>query len=63
MATHERFLGDEIERAIEIIGQDADGVNAWELLNAYADHEFEPELEPYGNYLHVEVPLEAYRNE
>lgn len=63
MATHERFLGEEIECALEIIGDEAEGVDAYELIDAYGTSEVELQLQIHGNYLHVEVDLEGLRDE
>lgn len=52
---HEIYIGDEIERAIEIIGQEAEKHNDYELLNQYADGELDVDVELRGNYLHVEI--------
>jgi hypothetical protein len=52
---HEIFIGDKIERALEIIEEENEEYYPGELLNKYADRETQPRVELRGNYLYVEV--------
>lgn len=56
MSEHEIYIGDKIERAIEIIGEESDEVNSWQLLDQYIDGNIQPRVELRENYLYVEVP-------
>lgn len=52
---HSIFIGDEVERAIEIIEEENDEYYYSELVNAYADGELDVEVDLRGNYLRVKV--------
>jgi hypothetical protein len=56
--SHSIFIGDKIERAVEIIGAESDDTTAWELSFAYADDEIQPDVELRGNYLYISVDME-----
>ncbi|GAA0196921.1 MULTISPECIES: hypothetical protein [Bacillati] len=59
--SHSIFVGDKIERAIEIIGEESDDVDKWELLSDYTHDDIQPKVELRGNYLHVSVDTETDR--
>lgn len=56
--SHSIFIGDKIERSVEIIAEESDETTSWELLNAYADENLDVDVELRGNYLHVSVNTE-----
>ena len=53
--THSEYIGDKIERAIEVIEEENDEYYYGELLNQYADNELDVEVNHHGNYLQVTV--------
>lgn len=57
--SHEIYIGGKIERAVEIIGEESDGLNEWQLVNEHADEKLHPSVELRGNYLHVTVEAEV----
>ena len=54
----EIYIGDNIERAIEVIGEATDGVDAYQLMRDYADRKLSPDVELHGNYLYVTVDVD-----
>ena len=52
---HSIFIGDKVERALQIIEEESDSRYCGELQNKYADEEIEVSVELHGNYLNVEV--------
>lgn len=57
--SHAIYIGGKIERAVEIIGEESEDLNGWELVNEHADGELKPDVELRGNYLHVTVETET----
>lgn len=58
MKVHNIFIGDKIERSIEIIGEESDEHDSWELLSKYAEEGIDPQIELRGNYLRVSLEEE-----
>jgi hypothetical protein len=52
---HSIYIGDKVERAVEIIGQESDKYNVWELRSKHTEDELDLNIELRGNYLRVEV--------
>lgn len=53
--SHEIYIGEEVERAIEIIGEESEEHTSWGLLDRYADGNLDLDIELRGNYLRVIV--------
>lgn len=56
--SHSIYIGDKIERAVEIIGEESDETTSWELLNDFADDEVNYTVRLRGNYLNVSVDID-----
>ena len=59
--SHEIYIGDKIESALQILEEESDEYYHGELQNARADHELELEVELRGYYLHVSVDTDTDR--
>lgn len=53
--SHSEFIGDKIERSIEIIGQESEEHDEWELLNKYAVGNLDYDVMLEGDYIRVIV--------
>ena len=55
MRQHNIFIGDKIERAVQVIGEEAEEYDSWDLQSKFADGELDVDVELRGNYLLVQV--------
>lgn len=54
--SHSHYIGDQVERAIEIIGEESDEYDVWELVNKYVEGELDYQVYLEGeNYIRVEI--------
>jgi len=55
MRQHNIFIGDKVEEAIRVIGEEANETDEYELVDQYGTGDLDVETELRGNYLLVRV--------